>query len=477
MNRSLFYSRIHLPLAAVTVAVLLVWLYALGAPPGAREDSNRSFVLWSGWGSFATMSICLLYVPRKYFYRIRARLGTLGDVLVGTREGRWVFAAIDFLTFRKLLTKRRRTGVNTGRRMVLAGTSFESGQVERTRELRDKYLRLEEAEGQLARVRAEIARGFLTSRREVKKRIATVLKTHKVETLVRLDLRAGRADRKEPRFVFKLHPREPLGRMSHWLHSHFFYGLAFAVFVILHGGGTLTSPMGVLLNGLSLIVIVTGILGIILFAFGPARFAQAERAGRIGFEQSFALKAHAKAKIAEIQAEDRLFEAARKFRDDPHREEVCEQWVAASRDEVTRGFVSKKEKNDVARDLAKQTRVVSFSSGVLTVDVDKAHTLSEVPPIAFDRMLQTMRSTRILRSIRTIRFCENLSKRLLDDSALATRRRDLEILRTQYLRYRGRNRRLAWLRFWLNSWRAVHIPASILLMALVILHILSVWWY
>ena len=135
------------------------------------------------------------------------------------------------------------------------------------------------------------------------------------------------------------------------------------------------------------------------------------------------------------------------------------------------------EKNDAAKVLAKQTRVVSFSSGALTVEVDKAEVLSEVPSTAFQRMVRAMRSTEVLQSIRTIRFCENVSKRVPDDPAMAARRRDLAILRAQHRRYRDRNRRLARLRFWLNSWRAVHIPASILLTALVILHILSVWWY
>ncbi len=477
MNRSLFYSKFHVPLAAATVVPFVAWLYTLDASVGAREESDRVFVLWSGWASFALMIICLLYVPRKYFYKIRARLGTWRDSLAGTREGRWLLASIGFLTLRRARAARRRQSANVERRVVLAGTTFETGAVERTRQLRDKYLRLEEAEGQLARVRAEIARGFLTSRGEVRKRIREILKNYGVDELVRLDLRSGDPDQKEPAFVFALSPREPLRRMSHWLHSHFFYGVAFAVLVGLHGGGSLTSPMGILLNGLSLIVAVSGLLGIVLCASGPARLARAERECGVGYEQSLALKAHVETKIAEIEAENRLLEGARKFLETPQREAVCQAWLEVSREAVTRNLVSKKEKNDVAKDLAMHTRVVSLSSGVLAVEVDHAAVLADVPATTFQAMVEKMRKAELLRTIRTIRFCESISKRVPDDPATEHRARDLEILRTRYQRYDRRSRRLGRLRFWMNLWRGVHIPASVLLTALVILHALSIWWY
>jgi hypothetical protein len=32
-------------------------------------------------------------------------------------------------------------------------------------------------------------------------------------------------------------------------------------------------------------------------------------------------------------------------------------------------------------------------------------------------------------------------------------------------------------RAWINGWRLVHVPASIVLFGAVVAHVISVWWY
>lgn len=54
---------------------------------------------------------------------------------------------------------------------------------------------------------------------------------------------------------------------------------------------------------------------------------------------------------------------------------------------------------------------------------------------------------------------------------------DLAVLEGQKSRIRESLAALSRIKFWMNIWRAVHIPASILLLALALVHVLSVWRY
>lgn len=54
---------------------------------------------------------------------------------------------------------------------------------------------------------------------------------------------------------------------------------------------------------------------------------------------------------------------------------------------------------------------------------------------------------------------------------------DLAVLIAQRTRVRSGLAKLMRIRWLINIWRAVHIPASIVLLAIVAVHIVSVWWY
>jgi hypothetical protein len=64
-----------------------------------------------------------------------------------------------------------------------------------------------------------------------------------------------------------------------------------------------------------------------------------------------------------------------------------------------------------------------------------------------------------------------------DEAAAAARRRDLAILTGQQERVQREVRRLGVWREAMRVWRLVHVPASILLLALVGVHVLAVWYY
>ena len=55
--------------------------------------------------------------------------------------------------------------------------------------------------------------------------------------------------------------------------------------------------------------------------------------------------------------------------------------------------------------------------------------------------------------------------------------RDLLVLHGQRGRIEAEWARLARLRTVLNAWRLVHVPCSVALLALVLVHVLSIWYY
>jgi hypothetical protein len=57
------------------------------------------------------------------------------------------------------------------------------------------------------------------------------------------------------------------------------------------------------------------------------------------------------------------------------------------------------------------------------------------------------------------------------------RARDILALCGQRLRLRAELARLSRAKFTMNAWRLVHIPASIALLAVILVHVVSVWWY
>ncbi|MCI0652539.1 MAG: hypothetical protein L0Z55_11735 [Planctomycetes bacterium] len=236
MNRSLFIS--WNALAALLVSgAFVAWLVQGGYAPGSGGGHDRDYLIWSGWVALALFLIVMAYVLRKYVHKL--------------------------------------------------GISPEFA-------MKVPIAKLERAEARLGELRREITVGRLTDPGAARSRALAALRGEGVHRILRVVVRKSAAPNGLP-IILETEPREPLAPMARWLRAHLYFGLAAAVLVWLHGGGSLDSPMAVLLNGLSALVIVTGIVGIVLWAFGPAWLTKNER--DLSIEKTYALEQSLRAKV------------------------------------------------------------------------------------------------------------------------------------------------------------------------------------
>ena len=235
MNLSLFRS-VHAVVAALVVAGFGFWLYQGGFEIGRKPGSDLSYLLWSGWVAVAFYAILFLYAVRKYVHK---------------------------------------TGISPEFNRKIPIEQFEKAQLK------------------LGEVRARIVSGELATKGRILGEAKRVLRDEKVTKILRVSVRRRRSG--GPRFELIVGWKEPLVRIAKWMHAHIFYGLAAAVLVWWHGGGNFSTPMGLLLNGLSYLVIGTGIIGIVIWAFGPAWMTRKER--DLSLEKAFVLRDHFPRKI------------------------------------------------------------------------------------------------------------------------------------------------------------------------------------
>ena len=325
-------------LAAVLFAGGCVgWLMATGAAAGAREQSDVDVMLTSGWVTFSLMVIVCLYSLRKFVHKL--------------------------------------------------GLSPEF-------KLQVPLESLEQAHQLLNEVRRQVMVGLLKNRDEIldaAQRALESLKVHKIcKATVTPNPSIG------PNFIIGVEPTEPLGRMAKWLHFHVYLGLASGVTLWVHGGFSIASPMGLILNTLAVLVIVTGVVGTILFALGPRWMTRAER--DMNYEEAFVLERSLDRKIRAAYA-DLEPEQVKRFR--------------------------KAEKTGATAVLERTAlmRVVETEPG-------SASELADIMVLVSQR------------------------KRILDDLRGAAR-----------------------VKFLINVWRVVHVPASIVLLGFSIVHVVSVIWY
>ncbi len=235
MNASLFRSW-HAVVAALLVVGFYLWGRALGTTWGWQTDTDRGFLLWSGWVAFTLYLVLWAYAARKAAHRTR-----------------W---------------------------------SFEFARAVPVQQL-------EQAQARLSDLRVEAFAGRLTGASMLAARATSVLAQEKVDRVLAAEVTPG-ADGKPPQLTVRW--RQPLGRLARWMHAHLYYGVAAAVLVTLHGGLRFTSPMALALNALSLAVIGTGLFGIVLWTFGPAWLSAAE--GDLNYERADALRQHYARKVA-----------------------------------------------------------------------------------------------------------------------------------------------------------------------------------
>jgi len=70
-----------------------------------------------------------------------------------------------------------------------------------------------------------------------------------------------------------------------------------------------------------------------------------------------------------------------------------------------------------------------------------------------------------------------LAGTVAEDAKIAEKQRDLMVLYCQQQRCKVALQRMARTKFLLNFWRLAHIPASIVLVGLLVFHVMTVWWY
>lgn len=236
MNADLYRSW-HALIAAVVVAALLAWHLAAPQAFGSRADANVVYLLTTGWIAVAAYIALALYAVRRAAHRLRL-----------SPEFAW---------------KAQRPA-------------------------------LERAQSQLRELQNRAARRELAGRAALQTAAKAILREHGVQRVLRIAVRPNPAGL--GLFTVQALPREPLGRLASWLHAHIYYGAAAAVIVFCHGGGRCGTSMGLCLNLLSGFVIGSGLLGALLWTFGPTWLTRAER--ELSIERASALVGHYDRKLA-----------------------------------------------------------------------------------------------------------------------------------------------------------------------------------
>lgn len=218
-------------------------------------ESNASFQWASGWAALGLFAIVLAYVLRKYVHKL---------------------------------------GISPEFRM------------------RVPIEKLERAESRLAAIRVRMASKRLTDPKQILAEANRALREEGVRSVVKVRLEEGAAG--EP--VLRALPTGPLGAMSHWMGAHLYYGLAAGVLVWIHGNLAFDTEQSILLNGLSFLVIVTGMAGIGIWAKMPGVLTRAER--DLSIEKAHALSQSLDRKVA--AARDQLDPTLRSLFDDIERD-------------------------------------------------------------------------------------------------------------------------------------------------------------
>jgi hypothetical protein len=223
-------------------------------------------------------------------------------------------------------------------------------------------------------------------------------------------------------------PREPLGRLAAWLHVHVWWGVAAALLVWFHGGARTGSTMGLWLNGLSAFVIASGLAGAALWSIGPTLLTRAER--ELTVERAFGLRDHLARKIAEAQAAPAA------------RAQAAADEAAAADAAATAAAAAATREGLAGAALDAATKAAKKAADAATKARAKATAAAAAIPTEIERL----------------------------GPEVAT-------LVGQFAAVAEEARRLGRYRALLRGWRLVHVPASILLLALVAVHVYGVCYY
>lgn len=347
VNLDLLRSR-HAVVAGAIVVAFLAWALAGGGVPGARDLANTTWLVATGSIALVLFAVLYAYPLRKYAQR----------------------------------------------RGYSPELAFEV-----------PIERLERAKSRLAEVGLRAAAGELRDRKAIDSEVRQVLREERCGRVLR-----GRVVEESTsagtRYRVETTWREPLGRMSRWMHAHLWYGIAAAFIVLLHGGGRAGSLLGFLLELSSFLVFATGTAGAVLWIVGPSWLSRRERDASI--EKVGALRRHYARKVASQRARVGELAGAGAGGSD----------LVARIDALGRAGA----------------RFANLASAVL----------DELPPALREHEREV---------------------------------RDLVVLYGQERNVKREERELR--RYWLmlHAWRAVHVPAAIVLGGLVVVHVIAVCWY
>jgi len=217
MNRTLFLSK-HALLAGTVGLGLLAFGVAVGGNFGWGPEMDRGFALTSGWATLVLMLIVMAYVGRKYAHRL--------------------------------------------------GYSPEF-------RLKVSLPKLEAAEAGINGLRQKVAQGLFKDEKSVRKAAQAVLVQTGVHKVNKVEVEGSAEDPRSWRI--RVVPTEPLVRNNRWMHAHLYYGLAFGLALVLHAGLLPSSEFGLGLQGIGVWVLVTGLVGIVLWALGPSWLTRREK--------------------------------------------------------------------------------------------------------------------------------------------------------------------------------------------------------
>lgn len=122
---------------------------------------------------------------------------------------------------------------------------------------------------------AKIRKGAYGSDAEIQAAADDILVRYATQKVQRAELRTIEAGGRTVKFV-QLKKKEPFGRLEAWLEMHMGVGTTACLGVLLHADLALRHPIGWALLVLSMVVLVTGVVGAVLYRVIPARLAKAD---------------------------------------------------------------------------------------------------------------------------------------------------------------------------------------------------------
>lgn len=121
----------------------------------------------------------------------------------------------------------------------------------------------------------KIRKGAYGSDAEIQAAADDILVRYATEKVQRAELRTMEVAGRTVKFVH-LKKKEPFGRLEAWLEMHMGVGTVACLGVLLHADLVLRHPIGWTLFLLSMVVLVTGVVGAVLYRVIPARLAKAD---------------------------------------------------------------------------------------------------------------------------------------------------------------------------------------------------------